>query len=446
MYPHRNYINVYEDLLSDPGYATRKATRALKKALRDPEAWLGDWNWPNRHWLLVQLGFPEEMPKNAVRRYWSKLCEAEIIRNEWRFKAGLILTALGNDPFSWLQRILLTGAYSTEIVAEIGLLLQQAQSLVTLATDNPVLLLTRYGYDRGLLKISPFFWDLIMRDSAAVKDRVRSVMARALDCPDFWSPTGNLKWRYLLQELGMPEDAGTSTRNRVWKRIESLGAFPPICRYKVAFILYALGFDPLTWVQENCPKRSPTWGFARCVNELLAQRGHWLRITKESTFKLNRYLRRKGATEVPSEKRVIESLGLNLEQVRRAVEMTVRLALNDSGFWNTQGVLRKRIFLEAVVGKPLSRVQKAELWEELVKLRVIDPACAYTVGFALKALGFDPVGWVKEKYQPATIGAQLGLARKLNSLLEEAGCTLRVSEYASSSTRFLHSMIRQDEL
>jgi|GEM_PF-4082802 len=434
------FQKAYENLSRDPKGLRRRALRALRGALSDSNAWSSDGKIPNRRWLLAELGFPEDLkkPKSTVRMYWRRLCNAGIVDDEWRFKAALILAALEKDPFPWIQERLWSGSSVLEIASEIGMLLSKREAEVSL-TGSTVLTLVRYGFEKQALTLSPLLWELALRDLPAVKLRVSALMVRALDDEKFWQHTGSLKGYLFFEELGLPAKTSKRTKEKFRKRLVALGAFPWICRYKVAFVLYALGIEDLsTWFRDNSTGISVEKNLCLRVNELLAEGGFKLRIrSAEGFIDAIRILDRHPNS--------VEVTGECFKTVANGLQQAVRLALNDDRF-RAGGTLQRHMVLQAAAGEEMSLPQLAKVWEELLNRKVIPPTCNYAPGLVLWALDIDAIRWIRANYVPGEYGSLTQVSRKINGILAQEGYSFRLGGTANTLHRMIHYLICQGAL
>lgn len=445
----QGYRVVFDGLLADDRKARNKALKAAKQALYDPEAWWQGTSQPSKDWILEKLGFPEEMCADSRGKYWKGLCAAGIVDDEWHLKVGLVLRGLGKHPFAWLQKQLSSGLCICEVSANIMDMLQSVGSSVSISKEIPVLRLIRYGYEQGVLKISPFFWELILVNRDAVRTRVKAAMEKALSDDLFWSGgRRGLVGRRFLEELGFPQEASRQALAKVRKRLQVLGAFPLVCHFKAAFVLYALGFDPEIWVRENASRAKRGCSEAKQLNDLLSQRGFKVRISKVAITNLARRVRENRVGELSSENsQLLRDLGLTPEQVREDVSRVYRVALGDATFWSKKGIVLKRWrFVEEVAHRRLGHRESTQVWEHLTSSGIVDPSCSYAFGLALKVLGEEPIKWMKENYRRGERGSLQELIRVVNHRLLSAGFAFQFGVRESSVSRFVNFMIQRNAL
>lgn len=442
------YLAVFDDLISHREGARRRAHSLARQALNDDSAWSPHNQQPYMGWILEGLGFPEGMNYDAKSRYWKGLCEAGILGEEWRLKAGLILRGLGKRPFSWLQGQLSSGRCVYEISASINDLLLGIGSPISISNQIPVLRLIRYGYERRVLEICPLLWELILVDRNAVEARVLAAAKRILNDTSFWkSPRAILLPGRLLHELGLPETTSQQAQTRVQKRLQLLPNYALISHFVAALALYALDFDPVVWAKEHASRANRGYGKSKLLNNLLAQGGYTARISRSAMLSFFRIVR-EGDADVPRQAKswLLEGSGLTSDQIRANVREACELALVDKGFWSRGMVLKRWRFVQEVVRQRLSHLDSTQCWEDLMRLGFIDPSCSYAFGLALMVIGEDSFRWVRENYQVGERGSLLNLVRIVNLRLSSAGFAFQFGERESSVARLLNFMIQRNAL
>lgn len=104
------------------------------------------------------------------------------------------------------------------------------------------------------------------------------------------------------------------------------------------------------------------------------------------------------------------------------VKEMMGLCLNNPYYWaGGRGRIKKQQFLRRIGLDPRGNASAtAQLWRELVAIKLLPTSCDYRLCFALEALGYDPQTWLKnhQAWAPKSVSR---IAQEVNSLLEERG-------------------------
>lgn len=112
----------------------------------------------------------------------------------------------------------------------------------------------------------------------------------------------------------------------------------------------------------------------------------------------------------------------NFGPAQAHVKEVMRLCLNNPYYWaGGRGRINKRLFLGRIgLDTRGNASATAQLWRELVAIRLLPASCDYRLCFALEALGYDPQTWLKnhQAWAPKSVSR---VAREVNDLLKERG-------------------------
>lgn len=118
----------------------------------------------------------------------------------------------------------------------------------------------------------------------------------------------------------------------------------------------------------------------------------------------------------------LEVMCQRFDTARANIKAAMLDALSNPYYWTGgRGRINKQLFLGRIGLDPRRNASAtAQLWRELVAIKLLPASCDYRLCFALEALDYDPQTWLKnhQAWAPKSVS---GVAREINNLLRERG-------------------------
>jgi|GEM_PF-6836006 len=265
----------------------------------------------------------------------------------------------------------------------------------------------------------------LLRDKKQARQRVKAVIRLSLTDGNLWEFNGRGRVSKLtfLQHLGFPPKMSTTRVSFYWHALTKQGVIFDFCAYKPILVLEALGYDPPTWFKLQITSGLGVRTMARKLTQMVRESGG-LVVVNESSIK--RALSKIPMLPLERKRTFLDLAESNPQEATNRLIQAMKLALRNPKSWHpNSGNLMKRPFLEHLgfIGYR-SYSTYGLLWGKVMATGLWDPIWTHKAVFALKALGYDPVEWVKEAgRQKKSVRV---IAEEINGLLVEAGAVIIV--------------------